>query len=189
MYAQEAGMSGSNGDGKRPIDLGQYNKDKLPALRRCERDIRRNPDDPRNWFNLSKILLDSGLNQEAQAALREALIRTPGSAHYRHYPGKDSGDHGILPVAMPSQSLERRASMSKDEKVSTNCDWCAKDIFYGNACVSINRNIEQMDSTEEYPEGEVTVIQSDTLLELCAECGNKLDTEIITNILLAIKPK
>ncbi len=79
--------------------------------------------------------------------------------------------------------------MSEDENVFTNCDWCGKDIFYGNACVSINRNIEQMDITEEYPDGEVTVIQSDTLLELCAECGNKFDTEIVANILLAIKPK
>ncbi len=75
------------------------------------------------------------------------------------------------------------------ENVHTTCNWCGKDIAYGNAQVTINRNIEQMDSTEEYPEGEVTVIQSDVLLELCAECGNKLDTETITKILLAIKPK
>ncbi len=77
--------------------------------------------------------------------------------------------------------------MKKSEDVYTNCDWCGKDIEYGNAILTINRNIEQMDSTEEYPEGEVTVIESDSLLELCAQCGNKLDSEMLKKILLALK--
>ena len=75
------------------------------------------------------------------------------------------------------------------ENVYTTCNWCGKDIAYGNAQVTISRNIEQMDSTEEYPEGVATVIDSENLLELCAECGNKLDTETIIKILLVIKPK
>ena len=79
--------------------------------------------------------------------------------------------------------------MKKEEEVFTTCGWCGKDIAYGNAVVTINRNIEQMDSTEEYPEGIVTVIDSNSLLELCAECGNKLDAEMLGDILLAIKPK
>jgi hypothetical protein len=79
--------------------------------------------------------------------------------------------------------------MKKEEEVFATCDWCGKDIAYGNALVTINRNIEQMDSTEEYPEGIVTVIDSNSLLELCAECGNKFDAEMLGNILLAIKPK
>jgi hypothetical protein len=78
-------------------------------------------------------------------------------------------------------------SMKKEEEVYTTCDWCGKDVVYGNAMVTINRNIEQMDSTEEYPDGIVTVIQSDSLLELCAQIGNKLDSEMLEGILLAVK--
>jgi hypothetical protein len=79
--------------------------------------------------------------------------------------------------------------MNNGEDVYTNCDWCGKDIAYGNASVTINRNIEQMDSTDECPDGIVTVIDSGTLLELCAQCGNKLDSEMLTKVLLAIKPR
>lgn len=57
----------------------------------------------------------------------------------------------------------------------TNCMRCNKTIYYGNATVGIHKNIEQMDKTEDYPDGIVTVIQSDELMVLCAECGNKLD--------------
>ena len=77
--------------------------------------------------------------------------------------------------------------MKKEEEVYTTCDWCGKDIAYGNAVVTINNNIEQMDRTEEYPEGIVTVIDSDSLLELCAQCGNKLDADMLKGILLALK--
>ena len=44
-----------------------------------------------------------------------------------------------------------------------------------------------MDSTDEYPEGVAAVIESDNLLKLCAQCGNKLDSEMLENILLALK--
>ena len=46
-----------------------------------------------------------------------------------------------------------------------------------------------MDSTDEYPEGVATVIESDSLLELCAQCGNKLDAEMLKGILIALKRK
>ena len=77
--------------------------------------------------------------------------------------------------------------MQQREDFYTNCDWCDKDIAYGNASVTINRNIEQMDSTEEDPEGVATVIDSDVLLTLCAQCGNKLNTEMLKEMLLALK--
>ena len=77
--------------------------------------------------------------------------------------------------------------MKDGEDVFTNCDWCGKDIEYGNAVLTIDRNIAQMDSTDEYPEGVATVIESDNLLELCARCGNKLNSEMVKNILLALK--
>ncbi len=44
-----------------------------------------------------------------------------------------------------------------------------------------------MDSTDEYPDGIVTVIESDTLLELYAKCGNKLDSGMLTSVLLALR--
>ncbi len=77
--------------------------------------------------------------------------------------------------------------MKREEEICATCDWCGKDIAYGNAMVTINRNIEQMDSTDEDPEGIVTVIDSSSLLELCAQCGNKLDAEMLKGILSAIK--
>lgn len=77
--------------------------------------------------------------------------------------------------------------MANENDVFTNCDWCGKDIEYGNAVLTIDRNIQQMDSTDEYPEGIATVIESDSLLELCAQCGNKLDTETLKGILMALK--
>jgi len=75
----------------------------------------------------------------------------------------------------------------KEEEICTTCDWCGKDIAYGNALVTIDRNIEQIDSTEEYPDGIATVIESDSLLELCAQCGNKLNSETLKDILVALK--
>ena len=48
-------------------------------------------------------------------------------------------------------------------------------------------NIER--GSTEYPGGIITVIDSDCLLELCARCGNKLDSEILKNILLVLKPR
>ncbi len=77
--------------------------------------------------------------------------------------------------------------MKKEEEIYTTCDWCDKDIAYGNASVTINRNIEQMDSTEEDPDGIVTVIDSNVLLTLCARCGNKLNSEMLKGILLAVR--
>ena len=79
--------------------------------------------------------------------------------------------------------------MADEDNVYTTCGWCGNNIAYGNASLSINRNIEQMDSTEEYPDGVVTVIDSNTLLELCAQCGNKLDPAMLESILVALRPK
>jgi hypothetical protein len=79
--------------------------------------------------------------------------------------------------------------MTEDQDVFTNCGWCGKDIEYGNAVLSIDRNIAQMDSTDEYPEGVATIIEIESLLELCAQCGNKLDAEMLKGILMALKRK
>lgn len=63
------------------------------------------------------------------------------------------------------------------------CDWCGVPIYYGNAQVTVTRNVEQVDRTSEYPEGQVAVIQSDPLLALCARCGNRLDRDVLRNVL------
>jgi hypothetical protein len=65
----------------------------------------------------------------------------------------------------------------------TQCDWCQTSIAYGNAAVTINKNIEQMDRTSEHPDGIVTVIQSDVVTTLCASCGNRLYVDDLQKIL------
>lgn len=69
------------------------------------------------------------------------------------------------------------------DEICSECDLCEKPIYYGNAMVSVNRNIEQVDRTEEYPDGEVTVIDSDQLLTLCASCGNRFSTEYLRELI------
>ena len=49
------------------------------------------------------------------------------------------------------------------ESTYDTCKWCDKTINYGNALVTIIRNIEQIDRTEEHSNGIVTVIQSDVV--------------------------
>ena len=63
--------------------------------------------------------------------------------------------------------------------VYEQCDWCGKDILFGNALVTLTKNIEQVDTTEGFPQGEITVIDSDTVLTLCADCGNRLDRDTL----------
>jgi hypothetical protein len=65
----------------------------------------------------------------------------------------------------------------------TTCDWCSKAIGYGNAAVTINKNIEQIDRTRDHPNGVVTVIQSDVILTLCGKCGNRLHTDPLRRLL------
>lgn len=79
-------------------------------------------------------------------------------------------------------SSQREAEM---ESTYETCEWCAKAIAYGNAALTINRHIEQMDRTEKHPDGVVTVVQADVLLTLCAECGNALDVDALKQILAA----
>lgn len=78
--------------------------------------------------------------------------------------------------------------MSESDDFFTTCDWCGRGIAYGSAMVTINHNIEQVDRTEEAPDGVVTVISSESLLELCAECGNRLDTGTLQSLLVVSGP-
>ena len=49
--------------------------------------------------------------------------------------------------------------------------------------MTFNRNIEQVDLTAEFPDGEVTVIESEVLLTLCARCGNRFSAKRATEVL------
>jgi hypothetical protein len=69
------------------------------------------------------------------------------------------------------------------EDTYTTCEWCDAPISYGNATVTINKNIEQMDRTDEHPDGIVTVIQSDVVTTLCGSCGNRLNIEALRKML------
>ena len=69
------------------------------------------------------------------------------------------------------------------EETYATCEWCDKPISYGNAAVTINKNIEQMDRNDEHPDGIVTVIQSDVVTTLCGSCGNRLNIGALRKIL------
>lgn len=71
--------------------------------------------------------------------------------------------------------------------VFTTCDWCGRDIRIGNACLTVHRSIEQVDWNTDLATEEIQVIDSESLLELCATCGNKLDTETLRKKLVAGK--
>ncbi len=72
------------------------------------------------------------------------------------------------------------------QKKYTNCHRCRKPIYYGNAYISIVRNIEQIDFSIASNCDEATVIASDELLVLCGSCGNLFNTELIVQIISSI---
>lgn len=67
--------------------------------------------------------------------------------------------------------------MTNETTYYSACDWCGATIAYGNAMTSVSRQIEQIDRSEAHPDGVVTVIESESVLELCAGCGNRLPVE------------
>lgn len=62
--------------------------------------------------------------------------------------------------------------MKTNEVPYTICEDCGKPIYAGNLAVTFCRSIQQLDYTEECPDGEVTVADSQELISLCARCGN-----------------
>ena len=75
--------------------------------------------------------------------------------------------------------------MNSLEQVHAVCDSCGTAIQYGNAQVTVTRNVEQVDRSSESPEVSVSVIQSDVLLTLCARCGNRLNHQLLADVLRA----
>ena len=94
-------MSNLNGNGKpcsKKTETVQR-MDLRSLLRRLERAVRIRPERADHWFDLGKLLLDTGQNQRAEAALQEALRITPDSATYRYYLGNALGNSGKFPEA------------------------------------------------------------------------------------------
>jgi DNA-directed RNA polymerase subunit M/transcription elongation factor TFIIS len=71
-------------------------------------------------------------------------------------------------------------------KAYTTCDKCGKEIHYGNAYVSVQRNIEQAEHNFVNNEDDVQVIDSELLLTLCGSCGNKFHFDILAKLIEAI---
>lgn len=64
--------------------------------------------------------------------------------------------------------------MNELKQVYTRCDICGREIRYGNAVLEIQRNVEQHYYEEDTGQPEVTVIDADPLVTLCAGCGNSM---------------
>lgn len=69
------------------------------------------------------------------------------------------------------------------EKQFTECSRCNKPIYYGNAYVTILRNVEQADYELATDSEEVTVIDSQEIITFCGSCGNSFNADIIGNII------
>lgn len=67
--------------------------------------------------------------------------------------------------------------MPGKEDIHCYCDACGNPIRFGNAMVTINRNIEQVNRDPESGQETITVIESECLTTVCAECGNQLVVE------------
>lgn len=72
------------------------------------------------------------------------------------------------------------------DKKYSECARCGKTINYGNACVSITRNIEQPDFNIATNREEIQIIDSEEIIVLCGSCGNSFDADMISNIIQAI---
>lgn len=70
--------------------------------------------------------------------------------------------------------------------VFTNCSRCGKDIHYGNAYVTILRNIEQAEKIAFSEDVETDVIDSREILTLCGKCGNSFNSDAIAQVINAI---
>ena len=71
-------------------------------------------------------------------------------------------------------------------KKFTECNRCGKAIYYGNAYVTIVRNVEQADFELTTNQEEITVIDSNEVITFYGGYGNSFDADTIANIINAI---
>lgn len=72
------------------------------------------------------------------------------------------------------------------KKKFTTCSRCGKAIYYGNAYVTIIRNVEQADYDLSKKREEITGIDSHKLITFCGSCGNTFNADTIASIIHAI---
>jgi hypothetical protein len=70
--------------------------------------------------------------------------------------------------------------------VFTTCHKCEKEIKYGNAYVTIVRNVEQAEHILATGVDEIEVIDSNEIITLCGTCGNRFNSDTIVQIINAI---
>ena len=97
---------------------------------------------------------------------------------------------GIMAFIQESRwqaAAEASGECGHDKPVAVygQCEWCGRDIQYGNASLTICRNIEQVDWNAELRGDECTMIDSQVMLTLCASCANHLDHTELTKALAA----
>jgi len=73
--------------------------------------------------------------------------------------------------------------------VYTICDKCYQEIHYGEAYVSIARNVEQAKHMIAKNKDEVFIIDSLLLFTLCTTCGNAFNYNALTRIIETIPMK
>ena len=119
--------------------------------------------------------------------------------NYLGYMRKKLGDEGAEEVENQNSDekiledirlteAEEAKNFPNDREVYAECDWCGEPIYFGNAVVSVNKNIEQVSDSPEGENSVITVIRSDGLLNLCAACGNRLDEDKLNEFLQAGLP-
>jgi hypothetical protein len=84
------------------------------------------------------------------------------SAHAQRRPGMNGIEH------------EESVGSARINAVFTTCAWCDRDIYVGNAQVTIAHNIEQVTWDGDMEQEVIETIYSDILVTLCAACGNRL---------------
>lgn len=71
----------------------------------------------------------------------------------------------------------------RQRDVFASCDWCGKSIHFGNALVNLARHVEQVDLGPDDRDCVMTVVDAESLLTLCAACGNRLDGRALSDAL------
>ena len=73
-------------------------------------------------------------------------------------------------------------------KEFSSCDRCGKVIDYGNAHVTISRNVEYAELVIATNQKEIQVIDSEVIFTLCAHCGHSFDARTIAAIIISLPP-
>ena len=132
LRGRNAGGNGSNSAKKSSSKATEILKrmDLRSELRKRKRAVRINPEVADNWFDLGKLLMDVGQNQQAEAALQEALRRAPDSATYRYWLGNALGNNGKFPEAAAHFKHLAEIDPALQDPMSTIALSALRDLAY-----------------------------------------------------------